>query len=496
MDRDYIFFGDEDDDEKELDEYDPRRYGKDMLVPTNAPTWTLRAVPTGAFREDGSGGMAGELSAAAKRFDLGAGIFTDRSNFGSYSNAAVDDGDELDGKDDGPGGVGLAEMLWLLAASGGLRSLKGADTVSRLASAEYWDEVGSNYDESDGFGVADPPRVPPESVLQDVLRDVFDTGGAGRKARKTSGGKDSNTASMGNQSAKNANAAESLFPTPRKSAPAHSLLARVALHAMQFGNVRAVAMLWQRFVREVRFAHWDRGVPLPRAENSDENSENSGNDFPETAPDVLACVLHQKLQMLNACIHRRVARREAEFAESGVSALGPTPLAGMVIKSAIRQDSVETQNWEDATGDGWNDGLGDELDAWNDPSATNDGDGWEDPDDGIDLASMLGGAIADKTKKNDPAAEEQIANDPKEAAAAAATTSARSTRRDPRTTGAPPTARRTAGGAGTTATSTATRTRRPRGSRARCPEVSGCSGPRTGRWRSRSRSSRLCTPRT
>ena len=416
VDRDYVFFGDEDDDEKELDEYDPRRYGKDMLVPTNAPTWTLRAVPTGAFREDGSGGMAGELSAAAKRFDLGAGIFSERTAFGgSYSNAAVDDGDELDGKDDGPGGVGLAEMLWLLAASGGLRALKGADTVSRLASAEYWDEVGSNYDESDGFGVADPPRVPPESVLQDVLRDVFDTGGAGRKARKTSGGKDSNTASMGNQSAKNANA-ESLFPTPRKSAPPHSLLARVALHAMQFGNVRAVAMLWQRFVREVRFAHWDRGVPLPRAENS----ENSANDFPETAPDVLACVLHQKLQMLNACIHRRVARREAEFAESGVSALGPTPLAGMVIKSAIRQDSVETQNWEDATGDGWNDGLGDELDAWNDPSATNNGDGWEDPDDGIDLASMLGGAIADKTKKNDPAAEEQIANDPKAAAAAAA----------------------------------------------------------------------------
>jgi hypothetical protein len=212
VDRDYIFFGDEDDDEKELDEYDPRRYGKDMLVPTNAPTWTLRAVPTGAFREDGSGGMAGELSAAAKRFDLGAGIFTDRSNFGSYSNAAVDDGDGIDGKDDGPGGVGLAEMLWLLAASGGLRSLKGADTVSRLASAEYWDEVGSNYDESDGFGVADPPRVPPESVLQDVLRDVFDTGGAGRKARKTSGGKDSNTASTGNQSAKTQTRRSRCFP--------------------------------------------------------------------------------------------------------------------------------------------------------------------------------------------------------------------------------------------------------------------------------------------
>ena len=113
-----------------------RRDGKDLLEPEKAPLWTLRAVPTGVFREDGSDGMAGELSAAAKRFDLGAGIFTDRSNFGSYSNAAVDDGDELDGKDDGSGGIGLAEMLWLLAASGGLRALRGADTVSRLASAE------------------------------------------------------------------------------------------------------------------------------------------------------------------------------------------------------------------------------------------------------------------------------------------------------------------------------------------------------------------------
>ena len=60
---------------------------------------------------------------------------------------------------------------------------------------------------------------------------------------------------------------EALFLTPQKSAPPDSLLARVALHAMQFGNApRAVAILWQRFVREVRFAHWDRGVPLPRME--------------------------------------------------------------------------------------------------------------------------------------------------------------------------------------------------------------------------------------
>ena len=41
-------------------------------------------------------------------------------------------------------------------------------------------------------------------------------------------------------------------------------LGRMAMHAMTFGNARAVAILWQRFVREVRFAHWEACQPLPR----------------------------------------------------------------------------------------------------------------------------------------------------------------------------------------------------------------------------------------
>ena len=181
VDRDYIYLGgsgseDEDSDEERGRE---RRDGKDLLEPEKAPLWTLRAVPTGAFREDGSGGMAGELSAAAKRFDLGAGIFSESSQ---TSNSFYDNKGDVDGGDDGPGGVGLAEMLWLFASAGGVRAAPGADTMSRLASPEYWDEVGSRYDREDGFGVGVPPRVPPESVVQDVLRDVFDTGGHGRDA--------------------------------------------------------------------------------------------------------------------------------------------------------------------------------------------------------------------------------------------------------------------------------------------------------------------------
>lgn len=39
---------------------------------------------------------------------------------------------------------------------------------------------------------------------------------------------------------------------------------RLALHALVFGNLRAVAILWGRFVRELRFSHWETLTPLPR----------------------------------------------------------------------------------------------------------------------------------------------------------------------------------------------------------------------------------------
>ena len=33
---------------------------------------------------------------------------------------------------------------------------------------------------------------------------------------------------------------------------------------MTFGNLRANAQLWRRFLRELRFSHWEPAVPLPR----------------------------------------------------------------------------------------------------------------------------------------------------------------------------------------------------------------------------------------
>jgi len=38
---------------------------------------------------------------------------------------------------------------------------------------------------------------------------------------------------------------------------------RLALQALVFGNARAIALLWTRFVHELRFRHWETLTPLP-----------------------------------------------------------------------------------------------------------------------------------------------------------------------------------------------------------------------------------------
>ena len=40
-------------------------------------------------------------------------------------------------------------------------------------------------------------------------------------------------------------------------------LHRLALQALVFGNARAIALLWTRFVHELRFRHWETFTPLP-----------------------------------------------------------------------------------------------------------------------------------------------------------------------------------------------------------------------------------------
>ena len=95
---------------------------------------------------------------------------------------------------------------------------------------------------------------------------------------------------------------------------------RLALHIMCFSNPKAVAVLWQRFVRHLREACWDTGRLLPRM-NPPKPPSSGPHSGPEALnppggadqdvrasglprPDFSCCLLHQKLQMLNLCIHQ------------------------------------------------------------------------------------------------------------------------------------------------------------------------------------------------
>ncbi|KAJ0084916.1 hypothetical protein Patl1_31031 [Pistacia atlantica] len=78
-----------------------------------------------------------------------------------------------------------------------------------------------------------------------------------------------------------------------KGAPFESLFAQFCLHSLWFGNcnIRAIAMLWIEFVREIRWC-WEESQPLPK--------------MPANGSiDLSTCLINQKLQMLAICIDKK-----------------------------------------------------------------------------------------------------------------------------------------------------------------------------------------------
>lgn len=118
--------------------------------------------------------------------------------------------------------------------------------------------------------------VPSQSVIQRVLKDLF---------------------SEGHKPETKAQRNEMRI----KTAPPGSLLARLALHALRFGdcNVKAISSIWKEFRAEVHW-YWDQTKPLPRV------STNGPPDFG-------SCLLHQKLQMLALCIRRKIEIEKREL---------------------------------------------------------------------------------------------------------------------------------------------------------------------------------------
>jgi len=87
--------------------------------------------------------------------------------------------------------------------------------------------------------------------------------------------------------------AENKYTRAMRGAPADSLFGQFCLHALWFGNcnIRAIAVLWIDFVREIRW-YWEESERLPRMKSS-------------STIDLSYCLIHQKLQMLAICIERK-----------------------------------------------------------------------------------------------------------------------------------------------------------------------------------------------
>jgi Rab3 GTPase-activating protein catalytic subunit len=194
------------------------------------------------------------------------------------------------------------------------------------------------------------------------------------------------------------------------------LLARIALHALVLGNPRAVAVLWRRLVREIRFAHWDRGVVLPRVggfgceqraarrrrgkfpqKNSGakktEDSNNSSDDeteddtaakvFMDEQVDQNACLLHQKIQLINACIRRRGVNSENERKASDAARE-----KAIALKARIAEQSVTKKSSTNASV-GWEDELGG-WDVFDKHTRDTTTPTVRSVDDDIDLVALLG----------------------------------------------------------------------------------------------------------
>lgn len=126
--------------------------------------------------------------------------------------------------------------------------------------------------------------IPPQSVLDRVLKSLLPEGAS------------VSTITDDKKQHENARAI--------KGAPTNSLFAHFCLQALWFGNcnICAISVLWIEFVREVRWC-WDELQPLPRMPE-------------EESPSFDTCLVHQKLQLLAACIRRKAEEQRLHYKTS------------------------------------------------------------------------------------------------------------------------------------------------------------------------------------
>lgn len=89
----------------------------------------------------------------------------------------------------------------------------------------------------------------------------------------------------------------------------------------QIGQVRAVAQVWREFLLELRF-RYDSSIlisGLNSVATTSSDQQTSQQQQQQQQPDLSRCLLHQKVQMLNCCIRKRLERKAYENAMASKS---------------------------------------------------------------------------------------------------------------------------------------------------------------------------------
>ncbi len=201
---------------------------------------------------------------------------------------------------------GLAELLHICSSEiylnrGENNDLYVSASADEIASDEWWTDRLR----------AQPPHTPPEAVLDDFLLDIFED-----FTNSDDEFPEGNT----------------IVGIPKTAKGCNSLLSRVSVHAMKLKSARAIAELWRKFTKELRYKHWERGEPLPRM---------SGHGIEAIEVDHSACLLEQQLQLLNACIHRRLRCTKPE---SSKDVIKRDPLKLKKKNSDVSNESKQNAN--------------------------------------------------------------------------------------------------------------------------------------------------------
>ncbi|KAL4859894.1 26S proteasome non-ATPase regulatory subunit 13 A [Chlorella vulgaris] len=267
-------------------------------VPAQATDWRLLALGASYERDSGHRGFV--LLEKPRRFLQLQSIAGPTGRLIQLGRAVVDPATL-------PGGSSFYGMLLALLES--CKWAANAPALGNLSSADWWPQQGAYL-----------PPAPPDWVLQEAIRDIFELPDrpAWPVAPSASVAWPAGTAGQ--------------HGCLGKAAPLGALISRFTLHALALGSPRAVAELWSRFVGTLRQAYWEQLRSLPRMRIEQQQQEHSvgGSAAPEPhstanslrhdtsnhagrtplAPQLQFSLLHQKLQLLDLCIHVQQEQRD------------------------------------------------------------------------------------------------------------------------------------------------------------------------------------------